>query len=48
MRVKKGKDGKPLKDRNGNDITQVVRDKNGDVEGCIFNRVNGNNLQYKT
>jgi type IV secretion system protein VirD4 len=30
-RVKLGKDGKPLKDRNGNEVTQFVRDKKGNI-----------------
>jgi type IV secretion system protein VirD4 len=31
MRVKKGKDGKPLKDRNGNDVMEVVKNKRGEI-----------------
>jgi type IV secretion system protein VirD4 len=31
MRAKKGKDGKPLKDRNGNDVMEVVKNKQGKV-----------------
>jgi type IV secretion system protein VirD4 len=30
-RKKLGKDGKPLKDKNGNDITEIVRNKNGKI-----------------
>ena len=30
-RVKLGKDGNPLKDRNGNDVTQIVRNKEGKI-----------------
>jgi type IV secretion system protein VirD4 len=31
LRVKKGKDGKPLKDRNGNDVMEVVKNKAGEI-----------------